>query len=334
MPRRRSPPRLYLDRDRGQWLIRDGAHRVRTSCLESDRRGAEKKLAEYLGEKHKPQDGPDPLIADVLNAYTLEHLQHKPTAKNAAYNVGSLAKYWSTKKLSQVSAATCRAYCAGRTPAAARRDLEVLRAAIKHWHRHHGPLPIIPELVLPEKPQPRQRWMTRNEAARLLWAARRTPHLRRFILLGIYTGSRSGVIRKLRWDWIDFQAGTMRRRGASDTEARNKRTPIVRLGKRILTHLQRWRRLDGRHAVHVCAYDGKPFHKIKGSWDKALRRAKLSTKEGKITPHIMRHSRATWLMQKGIEPFEAAGHLGMSVETLLRNYGHHHPDYQRKAAEV
>jgi hypothetical protein len=39
-------------------------------------------------------------------------------------------------------------------------------------------------------------------------------------------------------------------------------------------------------------------------------------------------------MQKGVDPWKAAGHLGMSVETLLRVYGHHHPDYQKEAAEV
>jgi integrase len=334
MPRRRHPPRLYLDADRRQWIIRDGAHRVRTGVAEQDRASAERRLAEYLGEKHKPQAGPDPLIADILNVYSTEHLQHTASAKNAAYNVGSLSRFWGTKKLSDVSAANCRTYCNGRTVAAARRDLEVLRAAIRHWHRHHGPLPVIPEVVLPDKPEPRQRWMTRTEVAKLLWASRRTPHLCRFILLGIYTGSRSGVIRKLQWDWIDFRGGTMRRRAPRANEPKNKRAPVVRLGRRILAHLRRWRRIDGRHAVYVCVYDGKPFHKIKGSWDKALRRAKLSNRDGKVTPHILRHSRATWLMQKGIDAFQAAGHLGMSVETLNRNYGHHHPEYQREAAEV
>src|SRR5260370_11972990 len=114
MPRRRSPPRLYLDTERGQWLIRDGAHRVRTGFAESDRASAEKRLAEYLGEKHRPEAGPDPLIADILNVYTTEHLQHKPSAKNSAYNVGSLSKFWGSKKLSDVTAANCRAYGDGR----------------------------------------------------------------------------------------------------------------------------------------------------------------------------------------------------------------------------
>jgi integrase len=63
-------------------------------------------------------------------------------------------------------------------------------------------------------------------------------------------------------------------------------------------------------------------------------RAKLSQKHGKVTPHTLRHTRATWLMQSGVDRWQAAGHLGMSVEMLERNYGHHHPDYQKQAAAV
>lgn len=38
-------------------------------------------------------------------------------------------------------------------------------------------------------------------------------------------------------------------------------------------------------------------------------------------------------MQNGVDAWEAAGYLGMSVETLLRVYGHHHPDYMKNAVE-
>jgi hypothetical protein len=40
-----------------------------------------------------------------------------------------------------------------------------------------------------------------------------------------------------------------------------------------------------------------------------------------VIPHTLRNTRATWLMQAGIEPWEAAGHLGMSLEMLQRVYG-------------
>ena len=74
MPRRRSPPRLLLDKARGQWIIKDGDTRIRTSCSEAHRGTAEKRLADYLGEKHQPTRGPDPLIADILLVYWREHL--------------------------------------------------------------------------------------------------------------------------------------------------------------------------------------------------------------------------------------------------------------------
>jgi hypothetical protein len=37
-------------------------------------------------------------------------------------------------------------------------------------------------------------------------------------------------------------------------------------------------------------------------------------------------------MQRGARTWDAAGFLGMSEETLIRVYGHHHPDFQREAA--
>jgi hypothetical protein len=45
-----------------------------------------------------------------------------------------------------------------------------------------------------------------------------------------------------------------------------------------------------------------------------------------------RHTAATWLMRAGVDRWEAAGFLGMSVEMLDRVYGHHHLDHLRTAA--
>jgi integrase len=52
-----------------------------------------------------------------------------------------------------------------------------------------------------------------------------------------------------------------------------------------------------------------------------------------ISPRTLRHAAATWLMQKGADPWQAAGYLGMSLEVLLNTYGHHHPDYLSDAVE-
>jgi len=59
---------------------------------------------------------------------------------------------------------------------------------------------------------------------------------------------------------------------------------------------------------------------------------KLAGLWGKVTPHTLRHTAATWLMQRGVPIWQAAGYLGMSAQMIERTYGHHHPDYLRAAA--
>jgi integrase len=187
----------------------------------------------------------------------------------------------------------------------------------------------VPAIVLPDKPAARERWLTRSEVAKLLWAARRTPHLARFILLGIYTGSRTGAILSLQWERIDLVRGVMLRRGEGETES-NKRRPPVRLGRKIMAHLRRWRRMDNG-GTYVCHYHGQPVRKLRRSWKAAVLQAGL---DGQVTPHTLRHSRATHLMQAGIPVWEAAGQLGMSPQVLEETYGHWSLDFGKRAAEV
>jgi integrase len=262
--------------------------------------------------------------------YSREHLPHTRAARNAAYNVSNLARWWGDKRTSDVTARACRAYAETRSPSAARRDLQTLRAAIGYWHEQYGPLPSKPAVVMPPAEQPRERWLTRQEAACLLRAARQcSPYLARMILLGLATGSRMRTILRTEWSWIDLDRGLMLRRAPGTTETK-KRTPPVRIGRRILGHLRRWRRLDGPNCLYVCHHDGKLIDYPYQSWRKAVRLAGLGKD---VTPHVLRHTRATWGMQRKIDPWQLAGHLGMSLQTLLRVYGKHSPDYQREAAE-
>ena len=53
-----------------------------------------------------------------------------------------------------------------------------------------------------------------------------------------------------------------------------------------------------------------------------------------VHPHVLRHTAATWLMQKGADLWQAAGLLGMTPQTLQQVYGHHHPGMQRQTAEL
>lgn len=330
MPRPAKRPRLYLDPKRKQWVIRDRKAFIRTGIAEANVAEADKALSEYLGAKHKPEPSPSPSIAEVLAAFLKERVPHMRSARNARYNIGSLERWWGEKRVSDINARTCREYASARTPSAARVDLIKLRSAVKYWHQEYGPLDQQPNFWLPPQEAPRERWLSRSEAASLLWSAMRVSYLKRMILLGLYTGSRPGVIKELEWSWIDFEAGVMRRRAPGEAERANKRRPNVRLGARILAHLRRWKRIDAGKVKWIVNYHGRKLADPHDSWRKAVKRAGLKG----VTPHTLRHTRATWLMQSGVDLWEAAGHLGMSVQTLERTYGHHHTDFQKKAAEV
>lgn len=324
MPRRRAAPRLYLDRSRQQWVIRDGTAYRRTGCSEAELGKAERALADYLGSKYVPAPSAAPSIVDILTAYSNEHVPHKRSAAKIDHTIRNLSRWWGDKYLSDVSARNCRAYAAVRPQSAARRDLETLRAAIRHWHKEYGPI-TIPYVTLPEKAAPRERWLTRDEAAKLLWAARHVEHLRRFILVGLYTGSRAGAILAAKWDWVDLETGIMRRRSPGTTES-TKRTPPVRLRGSILSHMRRWHAEDAGKGF-VIAYLNDRVRKLRRSWQAAVARAGLS---GRVTPHTLRHTRATWLMRDGVRIWDAAQELGMSALILERTYGHHSTEYQSR----
>jgi integrase len=331
MPRRSSGPRLWFDKKRGTWTIVDGRIRRRTGFAADEIKRAEKALGEYTSSKHVVKDSATPFIADVLAAYSTEHLVHKVSGDHIFYDIRKLGKWWGAMRVAEINAKTCRAYAAFRVAApSARRELAFLGAAIRHWHKEHGPLKIMPAILLPPKPAPRENFMTRSEAARFLWHARKTPHLARFFILGWYSGSRRDVIAGVKWSMIKLETGIMQRkeRGAVETK---KKAPPVRMAPRLMAHLRRWKRLDPKGTVYVVNYRGKRIARPVSSWERVRQKAGLPEY---VTPHVLRHSRATTMLKAGVAPWEAANALGMSLQVLISTYGHHHPDWQKDAANA
>ena len=97
--------------------------------------------------------------------------------------------------------------------------------------------------------------------------------------------------------------------------------------------MRRWY-AKGIARQYFVEWNGKPVSSVKTAMAKAVRLAGISTEHGNVTPHTLRHTAATWLMQSGAPLREAAGYLGMSEKTLRETYGHHHPDYMRGAVEA
>ena len=53
-----------------------------------------------------------------------------------------------------------------------------------------------------------------------------------------------------------------------------------------------------------------------------------------VTPHTLRHTAATWLMMENADLWEAAGYLGMTVETLQRVDGYFRPEHNSGVRKI
>ena len=54
----------------------------------------------------------------------------------------------------------------------------------------------------------------------------------------------------------------------------------------------------------------------------------------KASPHVLRHTAATWLVMDGVPLAEVARLLGDSEKTVEKVYGKHAPDYLRRAVNA
>lgn len=301
----------------------------------------------------------------MIAVYLQEKADETSRPKETEQAIARINDYFGAMTVSDIKGKICREFVTHRkTAAGARRDLETLRAAIRYYHKEYG-LDVLPTLTLPDKSTPREIYLTRSEAAALLWAClgwqkvkvgtgansyekwdrrryHRASHLARLVLIGLYTGTRPGAIKSLQWirntegGWADLDRGVIFRRAEGERVAHNKRKPPVKIARRLLAHMKRWKRIDGwddngagiRPVVH---YYGKPLVKENKAFRAAIAAAGLPAE---VTPHVLRHTRGTWLAQKNVPSHQAAASLGLTVEEYERTYLHNDPDFQQSAADA
>jgi integrase len=364
MPRHSKGARLWLQPSRRDqygriveqavWVIRDGRLKRSTGFGQGEAAEAERALADYIATKYRAPriSNRDPAackVADVVAIYA-EDVAHKHARpQETAARLGRILNFFGATALAGINRKSCDAYVRQRgAQAAARRELEDLRAAIRH-HWEAGLCAALTPVVLPERGQARERWLTRTEAARLLWAAWRlrqrwrnrpsdratAQHVARFILLGLYTGTRAGAICSaalmptIGRGYVDLDAGVFYRRAAGTRETK-KRQPPVRLPPRVLAHLRRWhrRRLALRSVIE---WNGEPVRRV----NKAFRSVRQAAGLGPdVVPHTLRHTAITWQAQLGVPMHEICGFFGITPDMFDRVYGHHHPDYQANAVNA
>lgn len=341
MPRPARGPYLEWNADRGRWYIlyREAGRTRERSTGTSDREEANRQLAEFiLSQRTREAGGPrDPSqfpIADALALYGAEQAPNVTDPTRIGYAITALLPFWGNRMAGDITKQTCRAYAKHRdkAPGTVRKELGTLRAAL-NYAKGEGRLTWVPVVHLPPKPQGKDRWLTRSEAAALLNAARNghestRGYLPLFILLGLYTGARKGAILALRWPQVDLEASRIdfNEPGLARTSKGRAKQPIP---DRLLAFLRLAKR-RGSDLGYVVHRDGERVGNIKRGFNAASTKAALAD----VTPHTLRHTCGTWLAQQGVPLDKIGGWLGHTDAQTTQLYRHHHPDYMNEALKA
>lgn len=220
---------------------------------------------------------------------------------------------------------SCRDYVAsrrkeGRKDGTIIKELSVLRAAINWSDPNSGAV-----FELPPPPEPKDRWLTRDEFKKLLDAAKISPHLQLFLHLALATGGRKEAIlsmtwMQVRWDqdqiWLGRKPGGKARATVPMTHA--VKVALLAAKKAATTEF-------------VIEYKEGRVLDIKKAFAAACRRAKL---EG-VTPHVLRHSAAVWMAEAGVPFTKIAQYLGHTNSQITeRVYARYAPNHLRDAADA
>lgn len=316
---------LYRGRWCAIWRGESGTRRV--SLHTDDKDLARVRFNDFL---HKLTIQPPP-EAVTVKACMDAYLKASPQMERK-----KLMAFWGDKLPAHVTQDTCEEYEDLRidiheaSAATVYTELGLLSCALIHAKRL-GWIPEAPFVWRSVKGEARDRWLTPEEADRLVDACV-AAHIRLFALIGFDTGARSTAILELRWPQIKFDSNRIDFNVPGAPRHANKRRAIVPMTPRLREALLAAKAIAASDTGYVVSYGGEAVKKIRKGFQRAVERAELGDD---ITPHIMRHSVATWFAQRSVDKHEACGFLAMTEETYERVYvKRHDPRFMQNAVKA
>ncbi|WP_051608916.1 tyrosine-type recombinase/integrase [Fodinicurvata fenggangensis] len=309
---------------RGKWCVywRDESGPRRVSLGTSDKAEAERRYLDWQSDQRRSESLTT--VGQIVEAYFKDREARKPGSarrhawKGARETFGDLLPRHVTRDICRTYTERCRK--AGRSDATIRDRLSTIAAALR-WHD-----PATPAVIeMPPPPPPRDRRLSREEAVRLIEAARPTPHLHLFIVLALTTAARKTALLELTWDRVDLDRGRLDL-GEGDGNKRRARPPINESARFALVAARQAATTD-----YVIEYAGRQVGDIKKGFARACERAGLQG----VSPHTLRHTAAVWMAEAAVPMSEISQYMGHTTTAVTeRVYARYSPDYLRRAASA
>lgn len=280
-------------------------------------------------------------VAEIWNLFIADKEEDQKPVESDKYRWKSLGPWFGHLKPSQVSDQMCRNYAKerfkpcverrrmrngeyqeikythGRSPDTVWTELVTLQAALS-WglKKGHWTWPNADEFMLwrPARSTPRDRVLTREESERLIDCA--TGHTKLFIIIGTFTGARKGAILELKWSQVDLDNGVIDFRS---TKAIDPMSKHYKKGRATVTMSPTLRAMlvaykEKARSDYVIEYGGSCVDDIKTGWNAAAKKAGLWSRDmdrrERVTPHVLRHTLATWLDDADVDEARIQSVLG------------------------
>lgn len=237
------------------------------------------------------------------------------------------------KKLKELRPEHFNAYMSGRSrgsfgarPAKSSgtllRELTHLQTAINYSLKSKLINPVhAPYIPMPAKPEPRDRWLTKDEIKKIRDNSIYGTRADVFINIALATGARKRAIETLNWGQVCFETNMIDFSKGNKTTS--KRRSVVPMHSQLRPYLEQLH--TNRTSNFVLQHSGD----IRSSLDAVSNRAKI---EG-VTPHVFRHTYATQASMNGVPLGEIARILGDSIVTVEKVYAKFQPGYLQGAIE-
>lgn len=202
------------------------------------------------------------------------------------------------------------------------RMLAVIRAILRKAAFDWEWMDRVPKIKLLPEPKRRIRWITREEAEKLI--SELPAHLVPMVRFSLETGLRQANVTGLQWSQVDLPN---RRAWIHPDQAKAKRAIPIPLSPSAMVVL---REQVGKHPEQVFTFKGNPVVQVNTkAWREALKRAGIEN----FRWHDLRHTWATWHVQAGT-PLHVLQELGgwESIE-MVRRYAHFSADHLAEYAD-
>lgn len=178
----------------------------------------------------------------------------------------------------------------------------------------------VPKIRMLKEPKRRVRFLTEQEADRLIEAL--PVHLNPVVRFALATGCRMREILSLEWRRVDFNRRVSWLDHGTTKNGDGRGIPLNRDAVLALRSVQ------GHHERWCFTYQGKAMDKVGSAWKRALKRTGIEN----FRFHDLRHTWASWHVMNGTSLPELMELGGWKSYEMVLRYAHLAPEHLSNAA--